>query len=314
MFKGTGGNELVLDDTPQELRARLACDHLASQLNLGYLVKPRCGGASVPLGEGFELKTEAWGALRTAKGMLLTTDSGDTDALENGPLASQLDASIELSKTLSQASTQHEADALDTIPTTEGLKKTLEATRRQGTGPKARNVTAFDRPVLALSSPTGIVSATPSNHAISANQHLHATSGLDTNLAVGGKLAMAVKEAWSVFTAKAGMKLLAGKSDIALRTHETQFKATADQGLKLIAINGTLELLAKNGITLATPGAKFQLKNGEINIEGQNCNVYTASVIQLGPKSAQAVVPTLPKGGVKDAAASNKHSFSTGGN
>ncbi|HSW48798.1 MAG TPA: type VI secretion system Vgr family protein, partial [Bryobacteraceae bacterium] len=230
MFKGTGGqgspghagggNELVLDDTPHELRARLACDHLTSQLNLGYLVKPRCGAASIPLGEGFELKTEAWGALRTAKGLLLTTDSGgsgDTDALENAPLTSQLDASIELSKTLSHASTQHEADALDTIPTTEGLKKSLAATRRQGTGPKARNVAAFDRPVLALSSPAGIVSATPSNHALSANQHLHATSGLDTNLAVGGKLVMAVKDAWSVFTAKAGMKVIAGKSDITLR-------------------------------------------------------------------------------------------------
>ena len=53
MIHGQGGNELVMDDTPEELRARLACDHLASQLNLGYLVQPRCGGASFPLGEGF---------------------------------------------------------------------------------------------------------------------------------------------------------------------------------------------------------------------------------------------------------------------
>ena len=300
MFHGTGGNELVLDDTPNDLRARLACDHLASQLNLGYLVKPRCGGASTPLGEGFELKTEAWGALRTAKGMLLTTDSGDTDALENGPLTSQLQQSIELSRTLSDASTQHETDALDTIPTTEGLKKTLEATKRQGTGPKGRNVAAFDRPVLALSSPVGIVSATPSNHALSAGRELHATSGLDTNLAVGGRLVMAIADAWNVFTAKAGMKLLAGKNDITLRAHETQLKATADQSLKLIAIDGTLELAAKNGLTLATPGAKFQLKDGEINIEGKNCNVYTQTVIQLGPKKADAALPALPKGEVYD--------------
>ena len=300
MFHGTGGNELVLDDTPNELRARLACDHLASQLNLGYLVKPRCGGASFPLGEGFELKTQAWGALRTAKGMLLTTDSGDTDALENAPLTTQLQHSIELSRTLSDASAQHEADPLGTIPTTEGLKKSLEATKRQGSGAKARNVAAFDRPVLALSSPTGIVSATPSNHAISAGRELHATSGLDTNLAVGGKLVMAIADAWSVFTAKAGMKLLAGKRDITLRAHETQLQATADQGLKLIAINGTLELLAKNGITLATPGAKFQLKDGEINIEGRNCNVYTSMVNLMGPQKAPLDLPRLPKGSMPE--------------
>ena len=300
MFHGQGGNELVFDDTSRELRTRLACDHLASQLNLGYLVQPRCGGASIPLGEGFELKTEAWGALRAAKGLLLTTDGGMSDHLENNPLTSQLEASIELSKTLSDASENHKADKLAAIKASEDIKKVLEATKRQGTGAKARNVAAFSEPVLALSSPTGIVAATTANHSLSAGQSIHASSGKDTNLTVGGKLAMAIKEVWSVFTSNAGMKIFAGKSDIALRAHDGELNVTADQAMKVLALNGSLEMLAKNGITLATPGAKFQIKDNEINIEGENCNVYTAMVNLTAPQKADAAMPNLPKGGVKD--------------
>jgi len=92
------------------------------------------------------------------------------------------------------------------------------------------------------------------------------------------------------------MKLIAGQRDIALHSHDGQLNATADQALKLLAIKGTLELLAKNGITLATPGAKFQVKNGEINIEGRNCNVYTAAVNQMGLQKVDTTLPVLPGG------------------
>jgi type VI secretion system secreted protein VgrG len=300
MIHGQGGNELILDDTPKELRTRLACDHLASQLNLGYLVKPRCGGASFPLGEGFELKTEAWGALRADKGMLVTTDGGMSDHLENAPLTSQLDSSIGLSKTLSEVSEHHKAHQPAAIKTSQDIKKVLEGTQRQGTGAKARNVAAFSEPVLALSSPTGIVAATPSNQTISAGQDIHATSGKDTNMTVGGRLAMAIKEAWSVFTSNAGLKLIAGESDITLRAHDGELNATADQGMRVIAINGTLELFAKNGITLATPGAKFQVKDGNINIEGVNCNVYASGVNMTAPQTANVDLPKLPKSSIPE--------------
>jgi type VI secretion system secreted protein VgrG len=296
MIKGLGGNEVVFDDTPHELRARLACDHLASQLNLGYLVNPRRNGSTFPLGEGFELKTEGWGALRANKGMLLTTDESSTDHQENSPLTSQLKASIDISKTLSDASEAHKAEKLEAIKASEDVKKVLEATKHQGTGKKAKKVAAFSEPVLALSSPTGIVSATPSSQAMCIGKDLHATSGKDTNLTVGGKLAMAIKDMWSVFTSNAGMKIIAGKSDISLQAHNGQLNTTADQGMKVLAINGTLEMLAKKGITLATPGAKFQLKDGEINIEGKNCNVFTAMVVLTAPESVNASLPALPKG------------------
>jgi len=244
MFKGTGGNELVFDDAPKELRVRLACDHLASQLCLGCLAKPRCGGASVPLGEGFELKTQGWGALRTARGMLLTADGGLEDQLESALLTNQLGSSLELAKTLSEAGGQHLADRLEANAALTSVRQTLEGRKHLGSGGQARRVAAFPEPMLALSSPTGIVSATRAKWVLSAQQHLH---------------------------------------------------ATADQSLRVVAIQGTLELLARNGITLTTPGAMFQLKDGEISIEGRTCNVHCAGVHQVGPQHAHVELPKLPK-------------------
>ena len=119
---------------------------------------------------------------------------------------------------------------------------------------------------------------------ISASKNIHATTGKDTNLSVGGKLAMVIADIWSTFTSKAGMKIIAGKSDILLRAHDGQLNAVADKGMKVVAIKGTLEMLAKNGITLATPAAKFQIKGGAINIEGTTCNVFTSMVVLTSPQ------------------------------
>ncbi|MED5645329.1 type VI secretion system Vgr family protein, partial [Enterobacter bugandensis] len=41
-----------------------------SQLNLGYLVD----GEKQPRGEGFELRTDAWGAIRAQKGIFISAD------------------------------------------------------------------------------------------------------------------------------------------------------------------------------------------------------------------------------------------------
>lgn len=293
MHKGTGSNELVFDDSPKELRLRLACDHAASQLNLGYLVQPRAGGPSSPLGEGFELRTCAWGALRAAKGLLLSTDGGSGDHIDAAPLVSQLESGLDLAKGLSEASENHKADLLGTNDTVKGLKEGLAGARKTA----GKDVAAFEDPILALSSPAGILSATPASQVLSAGEAICVTSGQDTNLAVGGSLVMAVKEAWSVFVAKSGIKLFAGKGDVDIQAHDGSLSLTADHDVKVYAINGDLSLLAKNGLTLATSGAKVELKGGTLTITAAKCNVKTGGVEVKAGGKVDVELPKLPKGG-----------------
>ena len=70
---GSGFNQLRFDDTTWQISAQLQSSHAATQLNLGNLSHPKDKEVSDGRGEGFELRTDAYGAMRAGKGMLITT-------------------------------------------------------------------------------------------------------------------------------------------------------------------------------------------------------------------------------------------------
>ncbi|WP_426196490.1 type VI secretion system Vgr family protein [Massilia sp. DWR3-1-1] len=75
---GGGGrsNHLVLDDTKGGIQAQLKSDHGCSQLSLGRIARIEDNaGRKDERGEGFELRSDAWGVVRAAKGLLITTEA-----------------------------------------------------------------------------------------------------------------------------------------------------------------------------------------------------------------------------------------------
>ncbi|MFX5226023.1 type VI secretion system Vgr family protein, partial [Acinetobacter baumannii] len=64
---------LRFDDTTGQISTQLQSSHAATQLNLGNLSHPKEQATSQGRGEGFELRTDAWGAVRAGKGMLIST-------------------------------------------------------------------------------------------------------------------------------------------------------------------------------------------------------------------------------------------------
>ncbi|PLX74220.1 MAG: hypothetical protein C0607_11565 [Azoarcus sp.] len=63
---------MLFDDTGGQLRTKLSSEHASTQLNQGWLCTPRAEGQAEPRGEGFELRSDAAGSVRGAKGLLLT--------------------------------------------------------------------------------------------------------------------------------------------------------------------------------------------------------------------------------------------------
>ena len=122
---GLSGNEFLLDDTPQELRARIASDHAATALNLGCIVHPRKNGSAAPKGEGAELRTDASVAIRGGNGVLISADArpgaGGTQLSRDEALG-HLSAALELTKTAGDLGGQHGMDALETKPQADLLK------------------------------------------------------------------------------------------------------------------------------------------------------------------------------------------------
>ena len=66
-------NQLVFDDSDKQLRVQLATTQHATQLNLGHLIHQADNHRGSFRGEGFELRTDAYGAIRASRGITLST-------------------------------------------------------------------------------------------------------------------------------------------------------------------------------------------------------------------------------------------------
>jgi type VI secretion system secreted protein VgrG len=299
MHHGMGSNELIFDDTHHELRTKFSSDHEKSQLSLGHLVHPRSKADATPKGEGFELRTDAWGAMRAEKGLLISTD-GREDAsgqhLDPKELVNQTQASIDLTKALSDASENHQAGSLAANETTKQLKKNAEATKNYPNGKADEKVAAFDKSILGLSSPAGIVEGTPGTIVKSTGKKFHIATGGDANFAIGRKFAMAIQDAWSAL-AMTGIKLFAGKGDVAIEAHEGNIEITGEKETKLIACNQGIDLASPSKATLTAGGCQVELSGGSMTFKAPknvNCKAKWNVVMPM-PKTYE--MPHLAKEG-----------------
>lgn len=126
---GQGFNQLRFDDTAGQISVQLQSSHGASQLNLGNLSHPKQGQASAGRGEGFELRTDQWGAMRAGKGMLISTYAQDQAvadhlaAAEAQSLLLEGQGSMEM---LSSTAVKQQTDALNVIGRLPKLIQSLE--------------------------------------------------------------------------------------------------------------------------------------------------------------------------------------------
>lgn len=126
---GSGFNQLRFDDTAGQISAQLQSSHAATQLNLGNLSHPKDKEISNGRGEGFELRTDAFGAMRAGKGMLISTyaqDQAVADHLEAAQAQSLLNQGTEQMKMLSSLAVQQQTDALSVINRLPKLIQSLE--------------------------------------------------------------------------------------------------------------------------------------------------------------------------------------------
>lgn len=126
---GSGYNQLRFDDSTGQISAQLQSSHAATQLNLGNLSHPKESEKSNGRGEGFELRTDAYGAVRAGKGMLLTTyaqEQAIADHLDAVQAQKLLDQAHNSMNMLSDVAVKQQTDALNVIKRLPKLIKSLE--------------------------------------------------------------------------------------------------------------------------------------------------------------------------------------------
>lgn len=317
---GSGYNQLVMDDSTGQVRTQLASTEAESQLNLGYLIDQQGNHRGALRGKGFELRSDAYGAIRARDGLILSTwgQPGAGGAQLDAEKAwHQLRSGHELSRTLSEVAVQHTAEALAGV---EGLEtfnrngkvtygETASAMGRQrrfedgggdtqhaiDNGGKGK-VPGLNDALVLVSSPDGIATATPKSTHLHSGEHLTLSTGEDISIGSGKGLLASVAERISLFVHRAGMKLIAAGGRIDIQAQQDEMELQAKQAMRLSSTDNAIILAGKQEILLTSGDAYIRLAGGNIEIHApKTVDIKGARKSLSGPASLSHTFNQFPE-------------------
>lgn len=312
-YRGSAYNELIFDDATDQERVRLNSENEKSQLNLGYLIDQQGNIRGRFRGTGFELRTDAYGALRASQGLLLSTWgqlAAGGDQLDLRPVRQQLGSAFNLADTLSQSAANHQAaplavktdlkkagdDAEDSYGTSNAISSAQDnataASNNGGRGKAAR----MKAPWLHLSSPSGVTFSTPESTHLAQGHALSITTGEDVNISTGKSLVASIAQQLSLFVYKAGMKLFAAKGPVQIQAQSSALEATSQKDLGITSSAANIDLAAAKEILLTSGGATVRIKDGNIEMHAPGkISIKGATKSFTGPTSMTYAFNDLPQ-------------------
>ncbi|QTD89407.1 type VI secretion system Vgr family protein [Burkholderia anthina] len=309
-YAGSGHNEMVLDDATGQNRARLFSSSANSLLHLGYLIEQNGNTRGAYLGSGFDLRTDAYGAMRAGQGLYVTTHpkQASSQPLDVSEAKQQLVNAEGLIESMSQVSETHQAESLGTGH--DALKQFTDATQNSVAGATAGggrtagggtgNANAFKAPVMLFASPAGIGVASQQSVHLASEQQTNIVSGQSTFITSGKSLIAGVRDRISLFAQNAGMKLFAAKGSVEVQAHADSIELTAQKAVKMVAATEAVDVAAKQEILLTSGGAYIRIKGGNIEIHAPGKIDFKGAQHPFsGPTSMPYPLPAMPGGTCK---------------
>lgn len=281
--RGTRGNQLCFDDTPAQISAQLASDQAVTQLNLGYLTEPRSDGAGQQRGDGFELRSDASGSVRTARSLLLSAWKqlgASGKQLDGSEHAAEMKECLELLTSLGEFAARHQALALD------------------ASGSKALgSAIAADQPVISITAPDGVALSTPKTIASNTGANIDMVAQQHVQLSAAQRCTVNAGKGISLFAHQDGIVQVAHFGKFLLQSQHDLLQADAAKDIRLTA--GTrLVGMAQDEITFMTAGGAYlKLSGGTVELGGPGAlTVKTAGHHWNGPASMKGELPTFGEG------------------
>jgi type VI secretion system secreted protein VgrG len=294
-------NALILDDTEGRIQAKLRSDYLGSELSLGYVTRVEDNeGRKDGRGEGFDLRTDGHGVVRSGSGLYLTTElrlNAQGAMKEMEETVNRLEQAKGQQETLAEVADTFGADFGEQEKVAKDLEGANGKIRGEGeTDESAGKFPEFSEGHLVVSSAHGNHLSSRSMTHIAAGDHLALTSGEHLSLSVGKRWLASVTDGLRFFVRQAGMKLIAAADDIDIKSLKNNLNLLAK--LELSQTANRITLKAKEEILLVGGGSYIRIKGGNIeNGTDGSWKVHAASTSLEGPKSLSASLPSLPKVG-----------------
>ncbi|CAI3159833.1 Actin cross-linking toxin VgrG1 [Acinetobacter oleivorans] len=285
---GKGFNQLRFDDTTGQISAQLQSSHAASQLNLGNLSHPKDKAESDGRGEGFELRTDQWGAVRAGSGLLISTHKQDQAQgvhLDANEAKKQIDGGLNNAKALSEVAKNQQTDPL------ENLKSFIEKLEQQDNA-KAKT---FKEAIMLLASPNSIALSSNEDIHLSADGQINQTAGDSINLSTQKNLIAHAQNKISLFAAQEGARLYAGKGKVEIQAQGDGADLIARKAVQVISTEDKIEATAAKEIVLTAGGSQVKITgSGIFMTTGGKFEVKAGQHLFMGGGSVNANVPALP--------------------
>ncbi|WP_254624787.1 type VI secretion system Vgr family protein, partial [Acinetobacter lactucae] len=287
---GKGFNQLRFDDTTGQISAQLQSSDAASQLNLGNLSHPKDKAESEGRGEGFELRTDQWGALRAGSGLLITTHKQDQAQgvhLDAAEAKQQIEGGLNNAKALSEVAKNQQTDPLDML---ENIQTFLEVLKQED----PKKATEFQSAVMLLASPKSIAVSSNEDIHLSANGQLTQSAEDSINISTQKNIVSHASQKISLFAAQEGARLFAGQGKVEIQAQGDGLDVIARKSIQITSTEDTVFITSPTEINLTANGSQVKLNgSGIFPVTGGKLEVKAGQHLFMGGGKVDVKVPKL---------------------
>jgi type VI secretion system secreted protein VgrG len=277
VLRTPANNKIRLDDERGKEHIKVSTEYGGkSQLNLGHLVDSE----KQQRGEGFELRTDSWGAIRAQKGIFISADGqmkAQGQVLEMGAALARLSAALVEMQSLAASAQQAHALAADVGRQQQLLKQKIEQLHEE---------------VILGSAPKGIALVSGEDMQLSASDNLTLTAGKQLDVGAQKDFTLAAGKQLSLYS-REGARLFSSHNDIDIQAQGGNLTTWSTQDTH-ISSGKKLVVTAQDELTLICGGGYIKIKGGNVEIGGPGkLLVKNSGIKKAGSGSMQGVMKSF---------------------
>lgn len=281
ILRTAGQNELRMEDLRQSEHIALSTPFGATALNQGHIVD----AGNEPRGTGFELRTDEFGVIRVAKGLLVTADGkvhGEGDVLD-------MDVAL---KEIEAVRTQIEG-----LATATRQAKALEADIASQQAMFATRLKTLNE-MLHFSAPEGMAFTSAEHLQLAATDNIALNAGGDISIGTQGHITGLAGDSVGMFAQHGKLSLISAQGPVQFQAQHGVMHLSAEQKLTLISAREML-LTAKKRIRLVGGGSSILIEQGQIKYE--TAGTYTRKASRLDTEGGSSRPLVFPEMGISHA-------------
>jgi len=280
VLRTPANNKIRLDDTRGKEHVKISTEYGGkSQLNLGHLVDSERNQR----GEGIELRTDSYGAIRAGKGIFITADAqpkAQGQQLAMDPALSRLSAALVEMQSLAASAQQAQALAADVARQQRLLQKKMDR---------------LQQAVLLGTAPQGVALASGDDMLLSAQENMTLVAGKQLDIGVQKDFTLAAGKQISLWSQQ-GARWFASQGDMDIQAQGGAITTWSTQDTHITS-GKKLVITAQDELTLICGGGYIKIKGGNVETGGPGkLLVKNQAISKQGSANMQGVMKSFEPG------------------